>query len=296
MDKNKIKQIFEILCKYYWIDIQKKESPQDHLKDWLGAFKYFTRYAYERSVKVQQYIDSSIKVLKANKEDLNDLFLCTEFNKELEEKINLDYKNDIESHNNKYNPKVDIMRCSEKNKKSILRFLYDINKDDNTKNIAEYVINHLKNGDVKTPYNTLTSIWGIGDKIATFYLRDCFLSLLENPSKILFKNPDEDKLHFQPLDTWVLSALEIIVKMRPMDKKKMSKGTFYKKVLLEFEKELELLSGQANIALWVLGAKISPSKVVFQKIIQEFLNGDYKELKQIAGVYNNISTILSEQI
>ncbi len=78
--------------------------------------------------------------------------------------------------------------------KEVLIFL----KDKPQHNIVNYSIDKIKSYNICNLYNKLRRIYQIGDKIATFYLRD-LISLFELQEYI-----KEDELEYLiPIDTWV---------------------------------------------------------------------------------------------
>lgn len=64
--------------------------------------------------------------------------------------------------------------------------------------IIPYTIKKIKAGGIKEHYEELDDIFMIGDKIASFYLRDV-VSLFELDSYV----PDNELVYLQPIDTWV---------------------------------------------------------------------------------------------
>lgn len=71
------------------------------------------------------------------------------------------------------------------------------------RNIVRYAVGKIKTGQAEQIHSELTKIFGIGDKIASFYLRDVALvfGLEENLS-------EADLRYFQPVDTWVLRIVK----------------------------------------------------------------------------------------
>lgn len=66
-------------------------------------------------------------------------------------------------------------------------------------NIVQYTVNQIKEGKIADVFSTLDGIHAIGDKIASFYLRDVILICRLEKS---LKSNDEFK-YCQPIDTWV---------------------------------------------------------------------------------------------
>ncbi|EKQ50755.1 MAG: hypothetical protein B655_2270 [Methanobacterium sp. Maddingley MBC34] len=67
--------------------------------------------------------------------------------------------------------------------------------DDNKKNIYNYIISTIQNKNTQTIYDELISLRSVGDKIASFVIRDIGLM---NPGIIM-----NDYEHAFPVDTWV---------------------------------------------------------------------------------------------
>ena len=69
------------------------------------------------------------------------------------------------------------------------------------RNIVRYAIEKIKSGQAGQAQGELTGIFGVGDKIASFYLRDVALvfGLEEEIAEAELK-------YFQPVDTWVLQV------------------------------------------------------------------------------------------
>ena len=66
------------------------------------------------------------------------------------------------------------------------------------RNIVKYTIELIENGKIKEVFDTLDNIYGIGDKTASFYLRDVILVYgLERELTL------DDFQYCQPLDTWI---------------------------------------------------------------------------------------------
>ncbi|MFA5270531.1 MAG: hypothetical protein WC400_02925 [Patescibacteria group bacterium] len=65
-------------------------------------------------------------------------------------------------------------------------------------NIVKYTVERIKEGGIEDVFNELNTIYAIGDKLASFYLRDAVLVFgLEDKLEV-----DEFK-YCQPIDTWV---------------------------------------------------------------------------------------------
>ena len=71
------------------------------------------------------------------------------------------------------------------------------------KNIVNYSVKKIKNGELKSLWKELLKIYSVGEKVASFYLRD-LVALLHLESDI------HDGLEYlQPIDTWVRKMCKI---------------------------------------------------------------------------------------
>lgn len=66
------------------------------------------------------------------------------------------------------------------------------------KNIVDYSIENIRLGKAEGLFNDLDNIFAIGDKLASFYLRD--VAIIYHLKKYI---PEKDLIYFQPIDTWV---------------------------------------------------------------------------------------------
>ena len=85
-----------------------------------------------------------------------------------------------------------------------IRFILDNLKDDDY-NIFNWAVNAISSNRSDEAFRALDSIYQIGDKLATFYLRDVTLvSVLEPTIR------PERYIYFQPIDTWVKQVTDAI--------------------------------------------------------------------------------------
>ena len=82
----------------------------------------------------------------------------------------------------------------------VLGVLEFITESENKKNIYLYLKNELKKGRIENLFKELIGIKYIGDKVATFIIRDIYL--LNPPPELAIQESDYKKYAF-PVDTWV---------------------------------------------------------------------------------------------
>jgi len=96
-------------------------------------------------------------------------------------------------------------------------------------NIVAYSVEQIKKGNVSKIYGELCEIFGVADKIATFFLRDLAIvfELEDNISS-------DDYVYFQPIDTWVRQVAE---RLRIIDKGENNTVTIKEKIITATLKE-----------------------------------------------------------
>lgn len=96
-------------------------------------------------------------------------------------------------------------------------------------NIVAYSVEQIKKGNVSKIYGELCEIFGVADKIATFFLRDLAIvfELEDNISS-------DDYVYFQPIDTWVRQVAE---RLRIIDKGENNRVTIKEKIITATLKE-----------------------------------------------------------
>jgi len=96
-------------------------------------------------------------------------------------------------------------------------------KDKGGLNIVSYSVDQIEKGQVSKVYNELCEIYGVADKIATFFLRDLAI-IFELEEKI----GQQDYIYFQPIDTWVRQVAE---RLKIIDMKENNTSTIKDKII-----------------------------------------------------------------
>ena len=237
-----VQDIFQLLIQDYWKNIQERESLSGLTEEshWYDALIHFKNYAYERNMTgaISRY------------RDIANLVLVTLKNRErwsanLEKTIWDNFKKQCLSEGIKPNEQVDPLKPSSGDKKSLEKFVWDITNGDNN-TITVWAFNMLSANKLQQAHQQLKSVWGIGDKISSFYLRDIFwlgsnLSPTESLTKI-------ENLHLiQPVDIWVERAAEAL---GCEEKSKVQIA----KYISSYEQRVGIQPGGSNIAFWMLGS------------------------------------------
>ena len=190
---------------------------------WWESLKYLLHHNFMRGRKDElsdKYFEFAINKLNNyfKYENIDSYERFQKYKKnykvEFEIKNKKDYNNFIEKLDNtneivnilKNDNKVNKVSKSLKNYKDIIMVLGVLNFVSNVttkdKNITNYFIKKIKNGDVKECYDNLTGIKFIGPKIASFYLRN-----LARVYKIR-EISEENLKYFFPMDTWIIQVCQ----------------------------------------------------------------------------------------
>lgn len=141
------------------------------------------------------------------------------------------------------------------NSLSIIEFMTQLDR----KNIVDWTIKRLKNNLTKDAHGALTTINGIGDKIASLWLRDVAYRFDCIPS-------ENEELLF-PVDIWVrrvAAALLAGEKEYIEDNDPVIAKLLTRKCI-----DLGLSPEKINMGIWYMGAQIARSKYMMKKALQD---------------------------
>lgn len=118
----------------------------------------------------------------------------------------------------------------------------------NIENIAGHVRTLIKNGNTHNAYDFIKSIKGIGDKIASFYLRDIahFADDIEESDIV-------DVHLLQPIDTWLEQILKILFNSDIMKLSLRNK----QKQIVNLCREAKVSCLSFNQGAWLFGSQIA---------------------------------------
>ena len=160
-------------------------------------------------------------------------------------------------------------------------------------NIAIYVRYSINVGKSAEAYNFFVKeVRGVGEKIASFYLRDiAYLARLDE-AKI-----SSDVYLLQPMDTWLEQTFRILFESGvPTNVSKKLQER--QKLIVELCKKSEVSSIAFNQGAWVLGSQIAgefgkleealTNRNRARKIIQDYINGKQGYLDVVRDVLNSL--------
>lgn len=262
--------LLQLLIKDYWENIQERNSLSGLAEEsnWYDALIHFKNYAYERN------ITGAITVYRNISENVLEILRHRErWRADLELNIWENFKQECSRRKIKPNEQVDPLKPSAGNKKSLEKFVWDISTSEN-KTIASWAFKMLNQNRIREAHKKLKTVWGVGDKIASFYLRDMFWlgNNLDPPPE---KSKMADIHLLQPVDIWVERAARAI----GVNEKSKEKIAIF---ISSYEQKLGLAPGGGNIAFWMLGSNYVDSDE-FEDVIAAITNKS-EEAKRNAQV------------
>ena len=253
--------IFQLLIEDYWANIQQRKSliGLSEACDWYNSLIHLKNYSYERNITgaTSRYKEIANLVLEPlrNRE---------RWAANLEETIWDNFKTHCLNREIKFNDKVDPLKPSSGTKKSLEKFAWDKSNGINY-TVTIWAFNKIFDNNLLEAHRQLKTVWGIGNKIASFYLRDVFwLGSNLNPSKTFTEKLDN--LHLiQPIDIWIERAASAL------GCNKKSKEDIAK-YIISFEQDMGLPPGGANIGFWMLGSNYLQNKDDYITVVKSFKN------------------------
>jgi len=259
-----MESLFIYLNNYYWNSIQERQDLSDLIGSdaWIDALIHFCNYAFERAGSPSIYRESAKEAFEQCREWLDDR---ERWSINLEIKI---YEAFIQACNNnkleKYNLKNNPMGPSYGGQLSMIRFAW---YETENSSITGWAATCIMNDEFLNAFDKLKKIRGIGNKIASFYLRDIYiLSGYVNRS---YRN----RHLIQPIDTWTRRASRLLLNDKHASDEKCAA------CLIEYEDEIGIINGSLNIAIWVLGSQIAEDEKTFNQYIQDIIRKDSSSLK-----------------
>ncbi|OGB73674.1 hypothetical protein A3K24_02440 [candidate division Kazan bacterium RIFCSPHIGHO2_01_FULL_44_14] len=114
------------------------------------------------------------------------------------------------------------------------------------RNIVKYTIERIKNGKILDIFNELNTIYAIGDKLSSFYIRDVAL-VFDLEDKLLA----DDFKYCQPIDTWVK---QVAVKLDLIAPQEGDVATI-KSAIIDACRGANVSPLLFNAGAWMVGAK-----------------------------------------
>ena len=121
-------------------------------------------------------------------------------------------------------------------------------REKGTSNILSYAQECVKQGTIPEAFDFLTSIRGIGPKIASLFLRDAKELLPEGGVSVQIDSGI--RLQLQPIDIWVKRTIELIAGRRRMENREVA----------QFIVENSANPERANMGIWYFSSLVCGSQ------------------------------------
>jgi hypothetical protein len=258
--KMAIRDLFYLLIEDYWKNIQPAKlrslEPLKGKENRFAALTHFKNYAYERNVSAAASVYREVAGIA-----LSSLADSDWTSDQAEARIWRIFKEECKKRGKRGiqpNIKVNPLRPSTRERKSLFAFVRNI---PHYETIAAWAFRMISEGKIEQAHASLKTVWGVGDKIASFYLRDIFwLGHGLHPKATV----EADYL-LQPIDIWVERACKAL---GHTGTSKVSMAMF----ISSFEKEHNIAHGGANIGSWMLGSNYNEDPDTFKSVLQALLD------------------------
>lgn len=174
-----------------------------------AAIFFLDGYAFERAGRSSSYAPAAVDALKKNAPDFD-----RSPSLEVEENIWIDFSRALEKAGVRRNEK----RCPlwpEGGQSLVCRL-----REERESNILSYAQECVRQGTIPKAFDFLISIRGIGEKIASFFLRDVKELLLKEGVNVQID--EAIRWQLQPIDIWVKRTIELIAG-RPMENRETAR-------------------------------------------------------------------------
>ncbi len=157
--------------------------------------------------------------------------------------------------------------------------LYNVLKEHST--LTTYFkqkIEENKEKGISQAHKELTKIRGIGDKIASFYLRDLVVA-----TGIKLDDKTEYRYLLQPVDIWVRRTADLLISKfqyipKSMPQQRMSEENRLKTWIVYASKEYRAEPELVNMGMWFFGSHVALSEYKLHKVINDGVNEAMKQM------------------
>lgn len=265
-------------------DIKKYSNP-------LNSLKFFFRYAFERQGVSPYYSPVALKIVGGV--DISDKSLSEKvwrkFKRELKDWLHSEKGEDpkdvkFNEMNNPLAPMGIPYKRGKKNKSttqpSAIEFVQQLDYHD----IVGFARRKLENDDAREAQRGISSINGIGVKIAGLFLRDI---------AILYDIKITKNWHLlQPIDTWVRRAINNFREARNDEDRA--------KKIVEISDKNQVDPNRVNCGMWYLGKEIAVNYYSFKRLLKSrkrVMNETQQHLKALKRVGEvDVSSLLSQDV
>jgi hypothetical protein len=253
--------ILQLLINHYWQDVKGRSSLADLNTDdgWYEALIHFIDYAYERNVP-----DVAIIYRKASKVALRILMNRQNWSEQTQLAVWEKFIEILSKHRVGANKKLNPLAPEYNNNRNAAKFAWYICNEEHP-TLAMWTFNMIRMNNISDCHKKIKTIRGVGNKIASYYMRDIFwLGTGLNPNTGFYKNLNDLYL-IQPVDTWIRKAASAIGCEKENDLE-------IAKHISSFEYDFGITPGGANIGFWMLGAYYLNCDEDFNFVVKALFN------------------------
>jgi hypothetical protein len=253
VELERIVQTVNRLAWFFWHPLGFRDRNEIHsmVEDWRAAFQWFlSSFAFERQGRSPYYSDFAVEAVELYDGEIP--------GQDFEEKLwdnflkRGGFPADGEGANKKNNP----LAPSDNGYSSASRLVSSL--EDFNFNVVQWALSLAQSGDVKRAWNKLVAIRGIGDKIASLYLRD-IVDAFEIDEDIV-----GNKVYLQPIDAWTRRGAKALAEFMSVAPKS---DWDLAEVLIEVSERASVRSTYTNTGLWFLGAQLVRDKERFHDLL-----------------------------
>lgn len=242
----------------YWhpsSGFQDKERIRLLMGDWRKAFRWFlTSYAFERQGRSPHYSSIAAKALQLYDREIPGQDFETNM------WLNFLRSGDFPANGKGTNKDRNPLQPSDNTHDSATQLIISLEEYDF--NIVQWACSLTGSGDIRTPWNRLVQIRGIGRKIASLFLRDIVDAFEIEENRI------EKPEYLQPIDIWTERGAKALAQLEAKTPKSYWE---FAELLVEVSSRAKVRSTLTNTGLWLLGSQLVGDPVRLHDLL---LNGD----------------------
>ncbi len=246
----------------------------NHTTDiWESLAIFLEGYAFERQGRRPDYFPAAVDALFYCKQQNDNNFVPTVINNMIWQKFSQSLNNqNLNPKNNPLYPSTeDPNNLQNINKRpSVIEFIINQNIVRNNLTLTSYLQNRIVQNNLNDVFNSLISIRGIGNKVASFFLRD-----LTDVMQINLTNIQHRKL-LQPIDIWVERVVKILSNNQHLNRAKVADWLF------KFSIENNVSPERVNMGIWFFCSIIIVSEYKLNQVLNKL-----NTAQDIANNYRN---------
>jgi thermostable 8-oxoguanine DNA glycosylase len=228
----------------------------NHSRDiWDSLAIFLGEYAFERQGRRPDYFHAAVDALFWCKQQNNGNLtqnVISDIWRRFSELLN---NQNLNEKNNPLYPNIEPENKRLSKESSVIEVV--INRDI-TPSFTTYLQNQInQGGNIQNAFNLLKSIRGVGDKVASFYLRDLV--------DVMNINLDDNQRHvLQPIDIWVKRTVSNLTANQTMNREKVAEWIVKTAIHYNINPE------RVNMGIWFFCSRIVGSEYKLNMALADF--------------------------